>query len=474
MTSQSPFTGSPGAGVFLLALLGLTSAFTACGDKDTDEGADTASSDTEPTEPDPEPEGLCPTPTLPEVLSSTALTFETRATAAGYAAATTEEGAVVANTMLGITALVPWDAEDGIIENEATWTSLEPDGSIDIITRSGDWLGVADGAWTLIEEGEAPKANAGTLRAIRLEDVGELTSDDFTDIPPGPWAFTIRGAYEEGYVGAMLVADLDGDGLDDVLTSSSPLPGELAMWSAIDGLSGELEWTSADVMTEACWGEGRNIYAPTSFAIFGEGDDGDGWLAVGCPGLGYGGSQVLVFALPLTENAEPVAELGPTEADPDAEAFAGWWLSSAGPGFPLYADNRRNGEVVIVRDDPSAVGTFTQERYTSPDGAGDRFGSTPSVYVNPETGCGLLAVGDQSGEVKGDMTGAVYLASLTGDGTPYEWVSLTVPSAEGVEPIAAGAVVRLSADGQRLVTTGWKWNGSEGGYVGLIELGPLE
>lgn len=434
-----------------------------CGDKDE------TPSDTESSEDSGTPAGSCPSPALPEVLSSEAFAFSDGAKYTGYAAAATSSGAVVGDATRGLAALIPWDASGGAVEDVAAWVLEEPGASVDLITSSGGWLGVADGAWAYVEEGEVPAMNAGTLRGIELDRVGELTSSDFTS-ESGPWAWTIRGEYEDGYVGSMFVGDLDFDGEDDVLTSSGPLPGQVAVWSDVSTLSGEVPWSSADVQFTACWGDGRNIFAPTSFAVF-----GDGWLAVGCPGVGHGGSQVAVYALPLSDGQEPAVVLGPTSESPDEDGFAGWWVASAGPGYPLYADNRRDGELVMIVEDPAAPGTFVETRYESPDGLGNRFGASPSVYVDPETGCGLLAVGDQSAEPKeGEVTGAVYLASLDESGVPVEWVSLDLPSGgEGISPADVGALVRLSDDGRNLVVTGWEWGSYVGGYVATWSLGPL-
>lgn len=382
---------------------------TGCGDKD-EPVTDTSSEDSDVSE------VVCPSPTLPEVLSSDAFAFSEEAKYVGYSAAATPAGAVVGDATSGLAAFIPWDSTSGgVVEEVASWVLEEPGASVDLITSSGGWLGVADGAWAYVEEGEAPVLNAGTLRGIPVDDVEGLTSADFTT-EDGPWAWTIRGEDEDGYVGSMFVGDLDFDGKDDVVTSSGPLPGQVAMWSDVSTLSGEVPWSTADVQVTACWGDGRNLFAPTSFAVF-----GDGWLAVGCPGVGHGGSQVVIYELPLTEGQEPTVVLGPTSESPDTEGFAGWWVTSAGPGYPLYADNRRDGELVMVVEDPAAPGTFVETRYTNPDGLDTRFGASPSVYVDPETGCGLLAVGDQGVEVKeGDVTGAVYLASLDGTGVPLD------------------------------------------------------
>lgn len=430
---------------FLLATLAVCS-LAACGDKDDSLPLDSADS-AEPTDTDTgEPAPVCAMPTFTPVA---AFVWPVSTPYGGYALTSTDSRVLIADPVAGDVLGIPWGQPSGELSYSYDLLLTGLPYSPDKLTRSGEWIGIADAA----REVEAFGA-VGAVFGVRAVDLDAL-SGVHAAADVAEW--TLIGHRDGGYTGALLVADLDGDGLDDAATQSGPLPGEIAVFSDVGSLSGEHPWTDAAFTVAVCDSTDRVAYASTSLAIFGEGS-GQGMLVAGCPGLGYRGGEAWGFDLPLRGANDPATKIS---------GVSGWYVASEGVGFPAFIDARNDASIVQVRDD--GADGLTLEGLS---GSGEKWwGSAPVAVSSPAGDCGVLIVGSPGALTKSDETGAVYAVALDGYGEPVgEWAALDFPSAE-VTPQWIGSVQTVSPDGRHLASSGWQPGGGEGGGMITWEIG---
>ena len=120
-----------------------------------------------------------------------------------------------------------------------------------------------------------------------------------------------------------------------------------------------------------CPAQDRVLFGPVSAAMF-----GPGLLAVGCPGSGYRGGLLHVFAETLRAGADPLF----TVSD-----VSGWSVTGL-MGGPAYPDARDVGIVAVASN--GEVSSVTE--YTG--GSSSWWGSSPVTWTVGE--CSYLAVGE--------------------------------------------------------------------------------
>lgn len=420
----------------------------ACGDKDTLDSVDTNPKETGETETTGETgeTGDSPVETTtcvnPDFVDSKALAWTAAQKYSGYTATVTNTHVLVADPSPGVIYGVPWVATDGQIEGEADFSLTTTSFGIDKAMWSEGYVGISDALATNADgvvSGAAHIFKEETLDALS----GEWSAADVADI-------SIYGPTLNGYTGALLVADVDGDALLDALVTTGPLPGMMAIFLNIEGMSGAYAWNDANfVLDDICVESSENDvqYQSTNLKIFGFGS-GDGYLAVGCPSGNFRGGEVLIFDLPLQKDSDPIGKI---------TNVTGWRMDSNGYGEPLYVDNRVPDEIVVVTDN-KAKG-FNLDIVESPEEDSEWWGTSPTVtMITNDEGetCRYIAVGDQAYEEKGTETGALYASLLDANGLPVEWVTATIPSPEGIELLYTGAVNEFSPDGSYLMSVGWK------------------
>ena len=412
----------------------------ACGDKDPPDSADTAA-DTEPTTETAETGDTAPACALPTVSASYALPWAASTPYGGYSAAATPGRALITDPLSGIVYGIPWGSA-GVIEVVA---DLQVEGmpySPDRLWSLGEWTYIADSARVDWRTGEM--TGGGFLMNTPYLDTltGVVLAEHVYD-------YTLTGAHADGYAGALAVYDADGDGLDDLVAATGPIPAELVVFTDLSTHASELLWNDAALSLEICPAADRVIYGPVDAARF-----GDGYLAVGCPGSGYRGGEVRVLPDPIGSGSDPLFTVS---------GVAGWYVHGE-PGGAVYADARGDTGMTTI------WGDGTSEGIALADGAsGSWWGASPVTWTVGE--CSYLAVGEPTALTKGDETGAVWVAVLGDDGRPGEWATLDLPSAgEGYDLRWIGSVIVVSPDGAHLFATGWQKGGGAGGGAASFDL----
>lgn len=254
----------------------------------------------------------------------------------------------------------------------------------------------------------------------------------------------IRGTVEGGYTSRAFVDDFNGDGADDIAVVEGSVPGYVRVFFDADSLSGDYAADEADITLETC--ARSSGYGPTFVQRWAD------WVAVGCASRNFQGGPVYVFDWPLTDGAEDVGYY---------EELGGWY--GASDGSVLYSDVRGGGVLAVVNE--SGDGT-----YVYPDSSSSRFGAQP--VVESAGGRTYLAVGDQSYDSEGNISGRVTVCDITEEPTPVEsWfadcVYLTPPVESGLLWIGASVDIDASGDALLVSASGWRYSASESsGVVG--------
>lgn len=391
--------------------------------------------------------------TNPEFVDTQAFLWTAPQKYTGYTATVTNTHVIVADIYPGMVYGLPWVAESGVVETEATFTlSVTPYGPDKAMWTNG-YIGITD-ALAINSDGVI----SGAVHIYKEETLdaltGDWTAEETADI-------SIYGDTEYGYTGALLVTDVDGDTLPDALVPTGPLPGRLAVFLNIDSLSGYVAWTDADfVLDNICMKTEDNDvqFQSTNLKIFGYGS-GDGYLALGCPSEKFREGEVLVFDLPLSNHSDPMFTIN---------NVTGWRMDSNDFGEPLYVDNRVPDELVVVTDDRAkGLDLVVTE---APNEDPQWWGTSPTVTrITNDEGetCKYIAVGDPAYETKGVETGGVYASLLNPKGLPIEWVTVSIPSSEGDEVQFMGSVNEWSPDGSYLMSVGLQRSvaGTGGGMI---------
>lgn len=463
-----------------LPCVGLT--MIACGDKDTADRIDTAADDdTSATTDDSSTDdsGTDDSPTYAERCAVTAtpsavFDWDTPSAANGYSFSSTSSRWLVTDYYAGEIYAVEWTAPSGYVESSASAMFFTSPKS-DKMTRWGDLITISDAGRGRDLDGDGTiNYDNEMVGGVYLLTADTINTASGTNDASVAAVLDIEGVTDHAYTGTGFIGDVNGDGLPDFITQSvadePPLPGALAVFLDINSRvssGAKLTLADADLMLTVCDndlnadGEQDNnvAFAPTSLAVFGD-NDGNGYFAAGCPGKGYYNGAVAITPMPISTASDwEYLQMADLPASP-----SGWYVTSLGIGWPLVIDARGDDSVVLLED--SAVG-WTSQAYTSPATTGTSrwFGASPVVWsreVNGET-CRYLATGASAYiDDKGTETGAVFVAVLDELGYPAAWQHLRLPSAEGIEPLYAGAVLSVSGDdsarpvGDYLGASGWQ------------------
>ncbi len=472
--------------LFLLPLLGLTlTTLTACGDKDTADKLDTATDDDTESSDDTNTDDTDDiTDTGPSFTDRCAVTATPSAvfgwdfpdTANGYSFTSTADRWLITDYYAGLIYAVDWSANSGAIETRQSATFFTQPMS-DKLTRWGDLVTISDAGRGKDLNGDGTidydTEMIGGVYILSAETINTATGTNDASVAA---ALDIEGVKDHSYTGTGFFGDVNGDGLRDFITQSvadqPPLPGALAVFFNIDALlsaGGQTTLASADLIMEVCSNDyesdgdtDNNVaYASTSIAVFGD-NDGNGYLAAGCPGLGYNNGAVAVTPMPIHSASDwEYLDQGDLPASP-----SGWYITSLGIGYPLVIDSRGDDSLVTLED--TSIG-WQSEVYTSPAETGTSrwFGASPVVWQREVDGelCSYLAVGANAyKDDKATETGAVFVAVLDELGQPAAWQHLSLPTSEGIEAPYAGAVLSVSGNdgddtqpmGDYLGASGWQ------------------
>lgn len=470
----------------LMSLITL-GAFTACGDKDTADKLDTATDtgSVDPTDSDP---GADPTYTercSVTVTPSAIFEWDIADTANGYSMTSTASRWLTADYYAGEIHAVEWSATSGGIESSASAMFFTTP-QTDKLTRWGDIVTISDAGRGADLNGDGTinydNEMIGGVYLLTADTINTATGTNDTSVAA---ALDVQGVTDHAYTGTGFIGDVNGDGLDDFITQSvidqPPLPGALAVFYSIEeylSVGGQLTLADADLIMEVCDTntdadsdtDNNVLFAPTSIAVFGD-NDGNGYLAAGCPGQGYNNGAVAVTPMPV----HSASDWEYLQAEELPASPSGWYITSMGIGYPLFIDSRGEDALVTLMD--TSIG-WDSQTYVSPAATGTSrwFGSSPVVWgreVNGEL-CSYAAVGSPAYiDDKGTETGAVFVAVLDETGMPASWEHLRLPTAEGIEGLYAGSVLTVSGNdgdetqpmGDYLGASGWQKGSSKPGGV---------
>lgn len=297
---------------------------------------------------------------------------------AGYSFAAVADGFAWTATAEGVVYVCSSTAIGDVADIcEARWTGQE--WSIDKIARDGDRLSVADALGSGIAY-TVPDNSTGALADV--------------------YATRVDGAYPDGYAGASLHIDADGDGDADDLATTTSLNGSIG-WNAspdyygeiavfLDATEGVWAWGEADYLLPACADGGVIAWGPTQLVTDGA------MLYAGCPAASYGEGAVEGWALPLTSRPADWQVLGPS----------GWYLTPR-TYDGVFADGRRDGVIYTIQPDGEwrALSLPSEDAL---DGAAPSLLRTSSGRVllaygaQPQTSSGLMP--DDGGDQYGTVT----------------------------------------------------------------------